>query len=94
MAHPDSPVLQEGSRGPEGACGSQPLAWGIMDQAVSMPQDVQCDQPSTRAALSTPSVQGIRPGGPHAAPPLPPPPPCDSRCAPRQIGKRRSPAVR
>ena len=38
VARPDRPVLQEGRKGPlpEGACGTQPLAWGSMDQAVSM----------------------------------------------------------
>ena len=43
MARPNRSVLQEGSKGPlpEGAFGSQPLAWGSMDQAVSMPHCVR-----------------------------------------------------
>ena len=38
----DRSVLQEGSKGPlpQGACDSQPLVPGSMDQAVSMPHRV------------------------------------------------------
>ena len=45
-------------------CTSQPVTQGGMDQAVSMPHCVRiyrCVQPNTRAALTSPSLQGIHP---------------------------------
>ena len=71
VACPDRSALQEGSTGPlpEGACDSQPLRHGPGSVHASPCEDLQCDQPNTRAALSAPSVQGIHPGRYQWSPP-------------------------
>ena len=73
-AHPNRSVLQEGSKGPlpEGACDS-PIGWGEHGpgSAHAKPcEELQYDQPATRALPSTPSVKGIHPDGYQWGPPL------------------------
>ena len=76
VARPDRPILQEGSKGPspEGACDSQPLAWGSTGQAVSMPDHVKIHSetsPIHGPPCSTPPVQAIHPSSYQWRPPPP-----------------------